>query len=68
MSGRTAHLKRPALLSLHLPKLWCRKPEVVVYTEMVATSKTYIRGLTLVQEEWLHQSHPEYFRTHRLTR
>jgi len=48
--------------------LFNKKPEMVVYTEMVSTTKTYIRGLTLVQEQWLQESNPEYFRTHRITR
>lgn len=48
--------------------LFNKKPEMVVYTEMVSTTKTYIRGLTLVQETWLQESNPEYFRTHRITR
>jgi len=48
--------------------LFNKKPEMVVYTEMVSTTKTYIRGLTLVQESWLQESNPEYFRTHRITR
>ncbi len=39
-----------------------RKPELVVFTEMVATSRTYIRGLTLVSQEWLSESQEEYFR------
>jgi hypothetical protein len=34
----------------------------VVFTEMVATSRTYIRGLTLVSQEWLSESQEEYFR------
>jgi len=43
--------------------LYCRrKPELVVFTEMVATSRTYIRGLTLVSHEWLSESQQEYFR------
>jgi len=48
--------------------LFNKKPEMVVYTEMVSTTKTYIRGLTLVQEQWLQESNSEYFRTHRITR
>jgi len=45
-----------------------RKPELVTFTEMVATNKTYIRGLTIVSEEWLNEYQPDYFRSHRITR
>jgi len=45
-----------------------RKPELVTFTEMVATNKTYIRGLTVVSEEWLTEHQPDYFRSHRITR
>jgi len=48
--------------------LFRRKPEIVTYTEMVATNKTYIRGLTIVSEEWLTEYQSDYFRTHRITR
>merc|ERR1719154_358441 len=48
--------------------LFRRKPEIVAFTEMVATTKTYIRGLTVVSEEWLNETKPDYFRTHRITR
>jgi len=46
--------------------LFRRKPEVVVYTEMVQTTKTYLKGCTLVDVTWLHEYQPEYFRTHRI--
>lgn len=48
--------------------LFRRKPELVTFTEMVATTKTYIRGLTVVSEEWLTEHQPDYFRSHRITR
>jgi len=46
--------------------LFRRKPEVVIYTEMVHTSKTYLKGCTLIDVTWLHEHQPEYFRTHRI--
>ena len=43
-----------------------KKPEVVVFTEMVHTTKTYLRGCSLVDAAWLQEFQPEYFRTHRI--
>ena len=40
--------------------------QVVVFTEMVHTSKTYIRGCSLVDAAWLQEIQPDYFRTHRV--
>lgn len=60
-SGQHVHLHPSSVL-------FRRKPELVVFTEMVATSRTYIRGLTLVTHEWLAESQEEYFRTHRIVR
>jgi len=60
-SGQHVHLHPSSVL-------FRRKPELVVFTEIVATSRTYIRGLTLVSQEWLSESQEEYFRTHRIVR
>eukprot|EP00088_Acartia_fossae_P055890 TRINITY_DN6499_c0_g1_i5.p1 TRINITY_DN6499_c0_g1~~TRINITY_DN6499_c0_g1_i5.p1 ORF type:complete len:681 (+),score=96.89 TRINITY_DN6499_c0_g1_i5:39-2081(+) len=60
-SGQHVHIHPSSVL-------FRRKPELVTYTEMVATNKTYIRGLTIITEEWLTEHQPEYFRTHRVTR
>ena len=38
-----------------------KKPEIVTYTEMVATNKTYIRGLTIV----LYRKKPEIVATNK---
>jgi len=46
--------------------LFKKKPEVVVFTEMVHTTKTYLRGCSLVDAAWLQEFQPEYFRTHRI--
>ena len=42
------------------------KPEVVIFTELMATQKSYIRDLSLVDANWLMEDQPEYFRKHRL--
>jgi hypothetical protein len=42
------------------------KPELVVFTELIATQKSYIRDLTLADPMWLIEAEPEYFRQHRL--
>jgi len=46
--------------------LFRKKPEVVVFTEMVHTTKTFLRGCSLVDAAWLQEFQPEYFRTHRI--
>lgn len=48
--------------------LFQKKAEMVVFTEMVQTSKTYIRGCSLVDATWLQEIQPDYFRTHRLVK
>jgi ATP-dependent RNA helicase DHX33 len=58
-SGQHCHLHPQSVL-------FRRKPEVVVYTEMVHTSKTYLKDCTLVDVSWLHEFQAEYFRTHRI--
>ncbi len=37
-------------------------PKCVVYTELLVTKKTYIRGVTQVKEEWLKEVAPQFFR------
>jgi HrpA-like RNA helicase len=36
-------------------------PACVVYTELVTTKKTYIRGVTQIREEWLHDVAPNFY-------
>lgn len=36
-------------------------PACVVYTELVTTTKTYIRGVTQIREEWLHEVAPTMY-------
>jgi HrpA-like RNA helicase len=37
-------------------------PKCVVYTELLVTKKTYIRGVTQVREEWLAEVAPKFFK------
>lgn len=43
-----------------------QKPPYVLYTEVVQTSKCYLRGLTTIEIDWLHEIVPEYVRTHNI--
>jgi HrpA-like RNA helicase len=36
-------------------------PKCVVYTELVVTKKTYIRGVTQIREEWLQEVAPKFY-------
>ena len=36
-------------------------PACVVYTELVTTKKTYIRGVTQIREEWLSEVAPDFY-------
>jgi pre-mRNA-splicing factor ATP-dependent RNA helicase DHX16 len=36
-------------------------PKCVVYTELVVTKKTYIRGVTQIREEWLQEAEPKFY-------
>lgn len=37
-------------------------PKTVVYTELLTTTKTYIRGVTQIREEWLTELAPNFFK------
>lgn len=37
-------------------------PKCVVYTELLVTKRTYIRGVTQVREEWLTEVAPQFFK------
>jgi HrpA-like RNA helicase len=37
-------------------------PKCVVYTELLETNRSYIRGVTQVKEEWLNQVAPSFFK------
>jgi len=37
-------------------------PKCVVYTELLVTKKTYIRGVTQIREDWLNEVAPEFFK------
>ena len=36
-------------------------PACVVYSELVTTKRTYIRGVTQIREEWLHEVAPNFY-------
>ena len=36
-------------------------PKCVVYTDLLYTSKLYIRGVTQIREEWLNDLAPDIF-------
>jgi HrpA-like RNA helicase len=36
-------------------------PNCVVFTEMVTTSRSYVRGVTQIREEWLHDVAPNFY-------
>ena len=45
--------------------MFSTKPEIVIFNELVATQKSYIRDLSLVDANWLLNDQPDYFRKHR---
>merc|ERR1712002_834716 len=47
--------------------LFQHKPSYVIFNELIKTNKLYIRELSVVDPEWLHEIAPEYFRKHRLS-
>lgn len=42
------------------------KPELLVFTELLSTQKSYIRDMSLVDALWLMEAQPQYFRKHRI--
>ncbi|RDD47573.1 putative ATP-dependent RNA helicase DHX33 [Trichoplax sp. H2] len=43
--------------------LFGAKPAYVVYTDLVQTTKCYMRDLSLIEPEWLSEMAPDYFRS-----
>ncbi|CAF2240245.1 unnamed protein product [Rotaria magnacalcarata] len=43
--------------------LFGAKPSLVVFTELIQTTKRFIRDITVVEPEWLLESNPDYFKT-----
>ena len=41
-------------------------PPYVLYSEIVQTSKTYLRNVSVVDADWLRDIAPDYFRIHRI--
>ena len=46
--------------------LFKNKPELVVFTELLVTQKSYMKALSLVDATWLTNAQPAYFRQHRI--
>ncbi|KAK6623572.1 hypothetical protein RUM43_009424 [Polyplax serrata] len=42
-------------------------PHCVLYSEVIHTTKCYVRQCTVVDPDWLMEAMPEYFRQHRLS-
>ncbi len=42
------------------------RPEVVIFTEYITTSRSFIRDLSPVDSKWLVEAQPDYFRQHRI--
>jgi hypothetical protein len=36
-------------------------PKCVVYTDLVVTKRTYVRGVTQIREEWLREVAPKFY-------
>ncbi|XP_019879250.2 ATP-dependent RNA helicase DHX33 [Aethina tumida] len=43
-----------------------QQPHLILFTEVVQTTKCYLRGLTTIEAEWLSEIAPDYVRTHNL--
>ncbi|CAF1614124.1 unnamed protein product [Adineta ricciae] len=43
--------------------LFGAKPSLVVFTELIQTTKRFIRDITVVEPGWLIESNPDYFKT-----
>lgn len=59
---RTVIGKRP--VSIHPTSTMFQRqppPKCVVYTELVTTKRTYIRGVTQIRQEWLQEVAPKFF-------
>ena len=54
-------VKDNQVVLLHPSHGLSRKPEFVVYNELVLTTKNYIRTVTAVQGEWLLEYAPDYY-------
>ena len=62
--GRYRTLLGNELVSIHPNSTLFQRnpaPACVVYTELVTTSKTYIRGVSQIREEWLYEVAPNFY-------
>ncbi|XP_072979819.1 pre-mRNA-splicing factor ATP-dependent RNA helicase DEAH1-like [Typha angustifolia] len=64
-SGLYQTAKNSQTVFLHPSSGFAQKtaPTWVVYHELVLTTKEYMRGITKVRPEWLHEIAPHYFRS-----
>ncbi|RCN51544.1 helicase protein [Ancylostoma caninum] len=60
-SGHYATVKDSQLVDLHSSTVLDQKPEWVMYSEFVATTKNFIKTVTKLQPEWLLTIAPQYF-------
>nr|XP_023019825.1 putative ATP-dependent RNA helicase DHX33 [Leptinotarsa decemlineata] len=43
-----------------------QQPALILFTEVVQTSKCYLRGITTIEAEWLNEIAPEYLKSHNI--
>jgi len=60
-AGHYLTLKDDQVVIIHPSSVIDHKPEWVLYNEFVLTSRNYIRGVLVVEPEWLFEVAPEYF-------
>lgn len=46
--------------------LFSSSPSCIIFTEMVETTKCYVRNLTVVDPDWMTEVAPQYFKKKRL--
>ncbi|CAG9814092.1 unnamed protein product [Phaedon cochleariae] len=58
--------KKQAVLIHPSSSLHGQQPGLVIFTEVVQTSKCYLRGLTTIESDWLSEIAPEYLKNHHM--
>eukprot|EP00794_Sanderia_malayensis_P018846 gene18846-20744_t len=46
--------------------LFCSKPAFLIYTELIKTSKCYMRNVSIVDPQWLIEACPKYFKNQQI--
>jgi HrpA-like RNA helicase len=60
--GSYKTLSRNQIVYIHPSSiLFGKKPPMILYTELVLTSKQYVRGLSVIDQEWIAQIIPNMF-------